>query len=396
MTSAAVTVAAGTAPDLTADRLLRVFAEFIACGYGIYFLLMFSNGVLYAPQFEAWWTPAAMIAVFGTGMWLVVDSVRWNERRLRRAAAVAASAYLAVVFTGFAAWTGPPVLEQQAVWPSHFPAVAALAALVAWGPAVSAGYLVVATTSVQMLSHRTNTVNDGLLIQDIVFATVFCAMFLAAAAMALRTGRILDETREASHAAAAAAAAAAARATERKRVGALVHDQVLATLLAVDRQGATPTVRRSAGEALEHLDDLREDRVIGTDLDADHFLAYLRSAATGIDDAIAIRADVGGASPVPADVVRIMAQAMAEAVRNSVRHAGDGATRSVYLTIDRRQVQVTVVDDGRGFDPETVAPHRLGLRVSIHGRMAGLPGGGAHIESAPGQGTRVTLEWRPA
>jgi hypothetical protein len=53
---------------------------------------------------------------------------------------------------------------------------------------------------------------------------------------------------------------------------------------------------------------------------------------------------------------------------------------------------VTVRDAGAGFDPARVDPARLGLRSSITERIADW-GGLASIQSAPGQGTVVSLCW---
>jgi signal transduction histidine kinase len=49
-----------------------------------------------------------------------------------------------------------------------------------------------------------------------------------------------------------------------------------------------------------------------------------------------------------------------------------------------------VRDRGAGFDPDTVAEDRRGVRESIVGRMA-RAGGRATVVSAPGEGTEVEL-----
>jgi signal transduction histidine kinase len=58
-------------------------------------------------------------------------------------------------------------------------------------------------------------------------------------------------------------------------------------------------------------------------------------------------------------------------------------------------VRVTVLDAGRGFDPDHSSSARLGLRRSIFERMADQ-GGSAVVRSAPGQGTEVILRWPAA
>jgi signal transduction histidine kinase len=56
-------------------------------------------------------------------------------------------------------------------------------------------------------------------------------------------------------------------------------------------------------------------------------------------------------------------------------------------------VQVTVTDRGRGFDPTRVSPSGFGLREDMPGWMAAV-GGAATVQSQPGAGTMVALEWR--
>ena len=72
-------------------------------------------------------------------------------------------------------------------------------------------------------------------------------------------------------------------------------------------------------------------------------------------------------------------------------HAGVHSAR-LRLWTAGNGVRVEVADDGAGFDPQAVPPHRYGVRESIQARMAAV-GGQAEIVSAPGQGTRVLLEW---
>ena len=53
---------------------------------------------------------------------------------------------------------------------------------------------------------------------------------------------------------------------------------------------------------------------------------------------------------------------------------------------------VEVGDHGSGFDPEAVPNERLGVRVSILERVAGV-GGAAAIDTVIGRGTIVSLRW---
>ena len=68
-----------------------------------------------------------------------------------------------------------------------------------------------------------------------------------------------------------------------------------------------------------------------------------------------------------------------------------------HLTASSRNGQpwhfVLVRDRGPGFDLDTVATDRMGIRESIVGRMQRY-GGQASIRTAPGEGTEVRIEWR--
>jgi len=77
-----------------------------------------------------------------------------------------------------------------------------------------------------------------------------------------------------------------------------------------------------------------------------------------------------------------------EALHNVVKHA---RAREVWLSVTQHggAVTVEVRDDGRGFDPLRLPGGTLGQR-SMRERAQGA-GGSLRVESAPGEGTRVTL-----
>ncbi|SMD24592.1 sensor histidine kinase [Lentzea albidocapillata] len=94
---------------------------------------------------------------------------------------------------------------------------------------------------------------------------------------------------------------------------------------------------------------------------------------------------------VPGPVADAFVWAGSAAVVNVRRHAGVDQA-DIRLDEAGGAVVVTVVDLGRGFDPVGVPAHRYGLREGIVGRMAAV-GGVALVDSAPGEGTRITLRW---
>jgi signal transduction histidine kinase/ligand-binding sensor domain-containing protein len=56
-----------------------------------------------------------------------------------------------------------------------------------------------------------------------------------------------------------------------------------------------------------------------------------------------------------------------------------------------RRVELVIRDDGIGFDPDSVAPERLGL--GIMRERAGAVGAGFAIDSQPGRGTQIAVVW---
>ena len=95
----------------------------------------------------------------------------------------------------------------------------------------------------------------------------------------------------------------------------------------------------------------------------------------------------------PSPVVHAITEAMGEAVRNSLRHAGPEANIAVLIEMRSRFVRVTVSDDGKGFDADAVPPERLGIAVSIGRRMALIDGGWGRLRSVIDRGTTVQVGW---
>ena len=389
-----LTRATDSEPATASDNILRLFGRFIGAGYVCYLILLAPAISDATALSESWWTPVAVVATFGSGLALGASTFHADTKWVKRAASTNALLYVVVILLWWPAWNGEHVTDFT-LWITNFPGVASLAAAAAWRPAAAVVHLFVAATLAQLTNHVIRTSpTTHLLVPDLAFAWTFCAVFVAAAVMALRTGRVLDATIATTHAAAAGAAAAEAKSVERERFDALIHDTVMSTLLAASRNDADPSVVAQARRTVASLDELRSGTDHETIFDFDGILAQLRSAASEVDEGIAFdHAISGGADPsgYAPDSIRAMAGAMAEALRNSVKHAGSSARRSVTVTATATGLEVVVADDGVGFDPSSVETHRLGITVSIRGRMRQLDGGSAVVRSSPGRGTSVTL-----
>ncbi|MCC6141570.1 MAG: PAS domain S-box protein [Nitrospira sp.] len=78
-----------------------------------------------------------------------------------------------------------------------------------------------------------------------------------------------------------------------------------------------------------------------------------------------------------------------EALSNSIRHAG-AAHRSVGLTKTDRVIRLRIADDGKGFDPGRTRRRGHGL-ANMAARTKTI-GGQFTLDSAPGQGTCITID----
>ncbi|NEA39217.1 ATP-binding protein, partial [Streptomyces sp. SID11385] len=95
-----------------------------------------------------------------------------------------------------------------------------------------------------------------------------------------------------------------------------------------------------------------------------------------------------------AHAARELTAAVAAALDNVGRHAGEEARAWLLVEDETDAVLVTVRDDGPGIPEgrlaEAAEQGRLGVAQSIRGRLADL-GGSAALVSVPGQGTEVEL-----
>jgi len=185
---------------------------------------------------------------------------------------------------------------------------------------------------------------------------------------------------------------AAAMERERRTLAAEVHDG-LAQYLAVARRELSlpePDSERLR-EAVESAHRLVRARlqVLSTDTPAS-----LREALDAAARRSRAAVHVSGHGDAGPEIVTLASRVVSEALANADAHAQAHVVEIRYAVTDTR-LDVTVADDGRGFDPATAAgveDGHLGLTV-MRERARGY-GGDCEITSAPGAGTRVRL-WIP-
>ncbi|WP_206491240.1 sensor histidine kinase [Rhodococcus sp. KRD162] len=375
------------------ERLIRIFGRFVGTGYLVYLVLLVPDIARNSAGMPGWWMWTAVVAVFGSGLTFGAFTFHPSMAVVRVAGSVAALTFPIMALLWWVAWDGI-TFDRSGSFLASFPGLAALAAATVWRRPIPVFIHMIACVVIVQLTNQAvrEPFPRSNVIAEIFFGLMFCTVFVAATLAALRTGRLLDATISSTHGDAARAAAASAREVERERIDALIHDEVMSSMLAVARYGRTPGLALQARSALAHLDDLNTGTVSET-LSADETLARLRSAATTVDESIVFTAhEEPATASYPADVVHAVASALAEAMRNSLIHAR-ASSRSVTVELTPITLRATVRDDGIGFDPRAVPSHRLGVAVSIEGRMRQLDGGAAEIESSS-SGTTVTLSWK--
>lgn len=180
------------------------------------------------------------------------------------------------------------------------------------------------------------------------------------------------------------------REEERGEIAAHLHDSVLQTLALIQRSGddaqrMTMLARRQERELRRWLFEGR------TEDDASTLSGALVSTVATLeeDHGIGIELVRVGDAPLTPAVLGLVA-AVREAVGNAARHAGV-RTVAVFVEVTDDEVVAFVRDRGLGFDPETVADDRSGIRHSIRGRIE-RRGGRAVLTTAVGKG----CEWEIA
>jgi signal transduction histidine kinase len=123
-------------------------------------------------------------------------------------------------------------------------------------------------------------------------------------------------------------------------------------------------------------------------------LRQLAEAASG-REGIPVQVSTENHCKLPADVHIAFYRIAQEALNNVAKHArARQVAVNLHCTLHDaggEQVELSVSDDGRGFDPARVPPDHLGL--GIMRERAESVGATLAVQSSPGQGTRITVVW---
>ena len=184
---------------------------------------------------------------------------------------------------------------------------------------------------------------------------------------------------------------ARARAEERADIAAHMHDSVLQTLALIQRRADDPqaVVQLARAQERELRSWLFEGRAPG-EADISTFAEGVRQIQRDVEALHGVPVEIVTVADCPLDEhLTALLMAAREATVNAAKWSG-AAVVSVYAEVEPDKVNVAVRDRGKGFDPAAVPGDRKGVAESIHGRMS-RHGGEATVQSAPGEGTKVTL-----
>ncbi|MFV0373564.1 sensor histidine kinase [Microbacterium sp.] len=392
---------AGSGYDVGAARFTRARVErIIALVAGFGCSVLGAQGFVNALTSDIegiGWRVALSIAVFAPLVLMIVACFvgRWVAATAR----VFAVAYPLALVMWPTATGGAGAATDGAPWIWYLINVATSAAVLGFPLPVQIGYAALipalyGLVRLQQLGFAAVAVLPTIL--DVVFAVILAAVILTLGWMLRSVAASMDGARAEAVRSYAAAAAADAAEDERVAVAALMHDSVLAALIAAER-AQTPrehTLAVSmAREALTRLANADQDSGEGSDdpVIVGQLGDGLQRAAIdlGVDTPVDREID-DDAVTVPGRVARALVLAGIQAIANAQQHARARGLR-IGFEVRRARVSITVSDTGTGFDPERVPEDRLGIRGSMVARMAAV-GGTAIVRSSPA-GTVVSLVW---
>jgi len=197
---------------------------------------------------------------------------------------------------------------------------------------------------------------------------------------------------------------------ERQRLARNLHDAINQSLFSAGLIAEVlPRLwERDQAEARRSLEDLRrltrgamaEMRALlaelrpSTLIDAElgDLLRLLGNAFTGRTN-IPAGVTVVGQGVLPADVQVAIYRVCQEALNNVAKHAAASIVK-IHLKHEGTAIELSIRDDGQGFDPERTASGHYGL--SMMRERAEAVGAQLSITSQPGHGTELTVRWKEA
>jgi two-component system nitrate/nitrite sensor histidine kinase NarX len=194
---------------------------------------------------------------------------------------------------------------------------------------------------------------------------------------------------------------------ERQRLAQNLHDAVNQSLFSASLIAEVlPRVwERNQDEGRQSLEDLRRltrgaiaemrgllvelQPTVITDSDLGDLLRQLSDAFTGRTN-IPIALTIKGTGTLPTEVQVALYRLCQEGLNNIAKHARASQV-TMTLHFEAGLAELTIHDDGRGFDPTQVPPGHYGLNI-MHERAEAI-GALLSVTSQVGRGTEINISW---
>jgi signal transduction histidine kinase len=388
-------VSQGTLSSAASVRLETNFSRSYAAVAAVLHVEVIANAIFQVPflEFGNWWVVFYVtVPVIGMNIWA------WLRGSLGFWSYLHGAAVL------LALWQWQYLVVDPALLPENFQAwvwwlvgMATISIGVSKPLWLGAVYLVVASASWYLVdtSIAGGSGDPAIALQNAVY------VFLLGGAVSSLIWLTRDGAKRADEANSTAIASAIEEAQidaverERQRIDALVHDQVLNTLL-VAANAKTDleqhAVANMASEAIASLESAANDQELSSRVTTLGLYRSLRKAAFRASREIEVEILSAGLEEIPAEIAQAVTQAALQAIDNAISHSMAERIQLRLGSSTFKGLMVEVRDNGKGFIPEPLPKDRLGISTSIKARMD-LVGGKAQVSSTPGKGTTVILSW---
>jgi len=203
-----------------------------------------------------------------------------------------------------------------------------------------------------------------------------------------------------------------AQENERRRISREIHDSIGQSLNAIKYRVEDTLLRKSRAEMAERLRDLvpivqeavEETRRIQTALrppilddlgilaTLNWFLREFQGTYRGLQ---VDRSLLAAEEEIPDSLKTVIYRVVQEALNNVAKHS---RAKRAFVSLSRKaeRLELSIRDDGVGFDPALVADaeaERKGMGMTSMRERVALSGGVFSVVSAPGAGTTVTAAW---
>jgi signal transduction histidine kinase len=349
-------------------------------------------------QMQTVWFWIFVVALYGALLASVAASL---ARRFVRFI----NSFIAIVFlVELIAWPSAQAslthVATDRPWLWYLVTVATGAAAVAFSTWVATGYLILTPIAYGIIRWTPSGGNQspGSAALDVAYAVILGGAVLLIITLLRQASGSVDSAQSTALDRYAHAVRQHATELERVQVDSIVHDSVLTTLLSAARAYTPEAKELATSMARNAMGHLRDAAAAAPDDDAVVSMSQLAHRIVGATATLSAPFEVrthdidGGTLPVQS--AEAVYSAAVQAMVNSLQHAGEGDVKR-WLAVSGlpdEGIQVDVGDTGVGFSVESVPVERLGLRVSIFERVANA-GGLVEIDSAPGEGTIITIRW---